>query len=61
LDLPENSSDYTIEIFDVLGKNLAIKSIIGENTFDMSKFPTGLYYLKIGYNGQFVIRQVLKK
>jgi len=39
--------DYSAEIIDVNGRNV-LKTIIKDNTIDVSNLEQGVYYLKLG-------------
>lgn len=59
----EDSSEYNISIFNILGKNIYSEEKINENihNFDISNFKNGIYFLKIIKNNKENVIKIIKE
>jgi len=61
LKISNNSSNVTIEIFDVLGKNIYKSTAIKQTSINVVNWKTGLYFVKVSFGNNKVTKRFVKE
>ena len=59
--LPSISTSITIQVFDVLGKNIYKTSTLTSTSLNVEDWKDGMYFIKVSSNDQIAIKTFIKK
>ena len=55
------ANTWQLEVFNVLGQQLAGSAITGSYTFDTSTLTPGVYFLRLSRAGESLVRKFVKQ
>jgi beta-glucanase (GH16 family) len=60
IEAPIKEDNNAIQIFNILGKCVLRSRLTECHSFDMSQFPSGVYYLRIGTDDHITVKEIIK-